>query len=455
MPNVTLTWKDDNTDLTSFIVRGSTTLQWPQDMPEVAITEPDVKFYEEQRQTNEPYYLHVTAERNGQTALSQEIAMTFPAQVMTELSVATCHRQIIGSIAENGALAAGTVKPVQNGPGMTGINLITKDNRLIYFLNGSNGFVAEIDPKTGDVTPLSQETLGTTDVKWAGLDSKGSIFILLAGNGQQNIAKVNLEAGTYNIVASLGASSWTRAAIDSYNDVIYLLGGEMFNDGKIPIGKYSIASDDYQTVIRDTDVSVSQAYSGWLGFAEDNSMGQVLIYWPGNVSHALKINTQDLSATHHDLMISYPTNSCTARNGMPSGGKIKFVGGGNIYTLDPVAMTVGTAPISGTLTDWNGGGVLTWAVSPVSATLLPTGDFLFIGPGPASALVVKGDFTTGYIVTGTSSGFTRAFVMRERVYALGSSNLWQIKWDGMDPMVKFPDSYYSGLSMMSLSRAIA
>lgn len=452
MPKVTLDWSDDNTGLTGFSIRGSTTLQWPQDMPVLATVEPTVKHYEMDRQESSPFYMHVTAERDGQIARSQEMALTFPAEVMQELSVGECHNAIIGSIADNGFLGTGPAKTLQNGPATNDIALITKDGRFIYFMSGSMGAIVELNVTTGATTPLSQAPINNFEIRWAGLDSKGNIYALKNNPGDQELIKVNLADGSFTVVANLGSHTWTRGAIDTYNDIIYFVGGNMNTAGKIPVGLFSIANGQYLVQEKDTDASVTQAYGGWVGFAGDNSVGQVLIYWPGNTQHAIKIATRDMATTHHDMGTSYP-NALRARNGVPVNGKIKFVGGGNIYTLDPATMAVTTATVQATINDINSGSPITWGESTVSATLMPNGSFLFLGAGLAQALVVKGDFTTGYTVSYEGGGFQMVFAMGGKLYALNSSSLWQMNWEAK-PMMNFPDSFYSGLSAATIGRGI-
>lgn len=452
MPKVTLDWSDDNTGLTGFTIRGSATLQWPQDMPELATVDPTVKHYEMERQESSPFYLHVTAVRDNQIARSQEMAMTFPAEVIQELSVGECHDAIIGSMADNGFLGAGQVKSVQNGPATNDLALVTKDNRFIYIMSGSMGAIVELNVATGVATPLSQAPLSNFNVRWAGLDSKGNIYALKNNPGDQELIKINLADGSFTSIASLGSHTWTRAAIDSYNDIIYFVGGNMNTAGKIPVGLFSIANGQYMVQEKDTDASVTQAYGGWVGFAGDNSVGQVLIYWPGNTPHAIKVATRDLATTHHDMGMNYPS-AMRARNGVPVKGKLKFVGGGNIHTLDPATMAITTATVQATINDINSGSPLNWSESTVSATLMPDGSFLFLGAGQALALVVKGDFTTGYTVTGQGGGFQMVFAMRDKLYALSSSNLWQMGWEAK-PMMNFPDSFYAGLSSATIGRGI-
>ena len=458
MPLVTLKWDDDNSDLTGFEVRGSTQVQWFNDMAVKANLDPTVKEYSEDRQTNEPYFLQVAAERNGQKAGSEQTALTYPAQVMTTPDLSMITKTIRGTRLAGAMLGDGTNREIHGGPGMTDKCLVTRDGKFLVFTNNEvRQFMMNVD----QYTVLSNEPLPGT-VRWAGLDNRGTIYLLIQGT-PYTLHKFNPATGLCSLVFTFPASeTWSNAMISPYSGqtgVLVLFGSDLVG-GKMPIGVLDLTSAQYQVVMSPAvDPSVTDAYGGWVGHGVDNSIGDVMIYWPRSSNFAVKFAVRDMAATLHDMQEAFPVNSVNPRNGVLHTADdntltFKFIGGGTIYTLNVATMALGKAPVNETLTNiMTGSGFVTFAESNVVANYLPSGDYVFMGTGLASALVVSSDFSGGYTIQTANGGLGHLVVNEGVVRGFGNTVCWDIAW-GSVPGMAVPDSYYAGCAVRANGVAV-
>lgn len=458
MPLVTLKWDDDNTDLTGFEVRGSTQLQWFNDMPVKATLEPTVKEYSEDRQTNEPYFLQVAAQRNGQRMVSEQTALTFPSQVLTTPDLAQITKTIRGSRVAGAMLGEGTNRTIHGGPGQTDKCLVTRDGKFLVITNNE---VRHFQMSVDEYTVLSNEPLPGT-VRWAGLDNRGTIYLLIQGT-PYTLHKFNPATGLCSLVFTFPASeTWSNAMVSPYSGqtgVLVLFGSDLVG-GKMPIGVLDLTSAQYQVVMSPAvDPSVTSAYGGWVGHAVDNSVGDVMIYWPRSSAYAVKFVVRDMAATLHNMQENFPANSVNPRNGVlhladDNTLTFKFIGGGTIYTLNVATMALGKAPVNETLTNiMTGSGFVTFAESNVVANYLPSGDYVFMGTGLGSILVVSSDWSGGYTFQTTNGGFGHLVLNAGVVRGFSDTACWDIAW-GSVPGLAVPDSYYAGCAVRANGVAV-
>ncbi|QVW27844.1 hypothetical protein [Aeromonas phage BUCT552] len=459
MPLVTLKWDDDNSDLTGFEVRGSTQVQWFQDMAVKATLDPTVKEYSEDRQTNEPYFLQVAAQRNGQNMVSEQTALTYPTQVLPNDALSLITKTIRGSRLAGAMLGDGTNREIHGGPGMTDKCLVTRDGKFLVITNNE---VRQFEMSTDQYTVLSNEPLPGT-VRWAGLDSRGGIYLLVQGT-PYTLHKFNPATGLCTLVFTFPASeTWSNAMVSPYSGqtgALILFGSDLVG-GKMPIGVLDLTSAQYQVVMSPAvDPSVTNAYGGWVGHAVDNSVGDVMIYWPQSSAYAVKFVVRDMAATLHNMQEAFPTNTLTPRNGVlhtaDDGTTLtfKFVGGGTIYSLNVATMALGKAQVNATLTNMmTGSGFVTFTESPTVANYLPNGDYIFMGQGLASALIVSSDWSGGYTIQTANGGIGHLVVNAGVVRGFGQTVCWDIAWGSLPGMV-VPDSYYAGCSVRANGVAV-
>ncbi|MGL5156230.1 MAG: hypothetical protein ACRC9G_08025 [Aeromonas veronii] len=458
MPLVTLKWDDDNSDLTGFEVRGSTQVQWFQDMAVKATLDPTVKEYSEDRHTNEPYFLQVAAQRNGQNMVSEQTALTYPAQVMTTPDLAVATKTVRGTHLASGRLGAGSHRENNGGPSMTDKCLVTRDGKFLVITNNE---VRHFQMSVDEYTVISNEPLPGT-VRWAGLDNRGTIYLLIQGT-PYTLHKFNPTTGLCTLVFTFPASeTWSNAMVSPHSGqtgALVLFGSDLVG-GKMPIGVLDLTSAHYQVVVSPAvDPSVTNAYGGWVGHGVDNNLGDVMIYWPRSSNYAVKFAVRDMAATLHDMQEGFPINSLDPRNGVlhmadDNTLSFKFIGGGTIYTLNVATMALGKAPVNETLNDTaEGSGFVTFADSNVVANYLPSGDYIFMGAGAASALVVLSDFSGGYTIKIGTGGMGHLVVNEGVVRAYSGSRCWEMAW-GLAPSMAVPDSYYAGCSVRANGVAV-
>ena len=177
------------------------------------------------------------------------------------------------------------------------------------------------------------------------------------------------------------------------------------------------------------------------------------------ILNAVKFAVSNMTATLHDMQEAFPDSSVNPRNGVlhmadDNTLSFKFIGGGTIYTLDVATMALSKAQVNATLTNiMTGSGFVTFAESNVVANYLPSGDYVFMGTGLASALVVSSDFSGGYTIQTANGGLGHLVVNEGVVRGFGQTVCWDIAW-GSTPAMAVPDSYYAGCAVRANAVAV-
>ncbi|WCZ66101.1 hypothetical protein phiA034_gene0018 [Aeromonas phage phiA034] len=455
MPLVTLKWDDDNSDLTGFEVRASTDIKWFNDMDVKAVTEPTVKEYSEERQTNELYFMQVSAQRNGQVAVSNQLAVGHPASVLPPTTIAGLQHKIKDSRVDGmSPMSSGAY---HDGPGLSvnDVSIISRDGKHYAFTDS----VFELDLAARTTTEIIPSPL-PGQVIWAGLDRRGNILVYIpGGSGVNGLWRFKPDAKTLTLVCAIdGSRQWGRMAVSMDAGgvgVLVLTGAYMPSAGPQPVGFIDLETYDYSEISVTLPSAGGYARAGWIGEIADNNIGSAVVYWPQDSTLALKIDVRMKTATVHDLGEEFP-DSVSARGGVMVGGEMgvmKFIGNGIIYTLNPQTMTLTKANVNETLTDLDAGsGFITFAEQGVAAIYCPNGDYLFLGRGNARVLAVNSSWTGAKIYSVSFGGFFRLVNHKNVIYAISGTKIWTLKWDGA-PILALPDSYYAGLSALSTGAA--